>query len=54
LTEDQERDLAAANMVADEAHRRWLDALEAADKAELDLTAAIAAHDLKKLQYRLK
>lgn len=57
LTEAQAEDLAAADQAAEEAHRRWLDLLDAAeqvDQAEMDLVAAIAAYDLKRVQYRVK
>ncbi|GAW33541.1 hypothetical protein RA2_00580 [Roseovarius sp. A-2] len=53
LTEDQAQDLAAADQAAEEAHRRWLDALDAAEVAEINLVAAMAAYDLKRVQYRV-
>lgn len=61
LTKAQADDLAAADRASDEAHRRWKEALEAADRAaaqaelaEMELVAAIAAYDLKRVQYGVK
>ncbi len=54
LTDAQARDLAAADLAADEAHERWNDALAAAEQAEFELVAALAAYQLKRIQYGVR
>ncbi|WP_420555746.1 hypothetical protein [Roseovarius sp.] len=63
LTPEQFADLEAADLIAEEAHERFKDALEDSKQgrcdfemlfAEYDLVAAQAAYDLKRVQYGVK